>query len=144
MQGAVYFHRGSPFMAKVYAKQKEVARMDKAQAQKDGKMHRQVRFQMINGIPCDIWMTTMSPASDPLKEFTEDWSVINQAVLNKAGRMRSPKTFLLGISLKKLGNTVTLKEFNQPTRTKEITHTLKVLLLEETMTSFLVLICILK
>ena len=89
-------------------------------------------------------MTTMSPASDPLKEFTEDWSVINQAVLNKAGRMRSPKTFLLGISLKKLGNTVTLKEFNQPTRTKEITHTFKVLLLEETMTSFLVLICILK
>ena len=57
----------------------------------------------------DIWMTTMSPASDPLKEFTEDWSVINQAVLNKAGRMRSYKTFLLGISLKKLGNTVTLK-----------------------------------
>ena len=85
-------------MAKVYAAKKEVARMDKAQAQKDGKMPQAPgSFSDDKWNPGDIWMTTMSPASDPLKEFTEDWSVINQAVLNKAGRMRSPKTFLLGI-----------------------------------------------
>ena len=126
VQGAVYFHRGSNFMSKVYRAKKEVARMDKAQAQKDGKMPQAPgSFSDDKWNPGDIWMTTMSPASDPLKEFTKDWSVINQAVLDKAGRIGSPKTFLLGISLKKLGNTVSLKEFNEPTRTKEITHTFK-------------------
>ena len=67
VQGAVYFHRGSPFMAKVYAAKKEVARMDKAQAQKDGKMPQAPgSFSDDKWNPGDIWMTTMSPASDPL------------------------------------------------------------------------------
>ena len=116
-KGIVYCHRGSAFMSKVYAAKKSVMKTDKFSAPGS--------FSDDKWNPGDIWMTTMSPASDPLKEFTKDWSVINQAVLDKAGRIGSPKTFLLGISLKKLGNTVSLKEFNEPTRTKEITHTFK-------------------
>ena len=87
MQGAVYFHRGkSTFMQKYMHTKKEVARMDKAQAQKDGKSLLQVRFQMINGITGDIWMTTME-FQVIIKRIYRRLSVINQAVLNKAGRI---------------------------------------------------------
>ena len=119
--GSVYFHRGSPFMEKVYRAKKEVQKMDKA----SGNPQAPGSFSDDKWNPGDIWMTTMSPGADPLKEFKQDWSVLNQAVLDKAGRIKSPKTFLLGISLKKLGNVATLKEYNAPSRVKEVEHPYK-------------------
>jgi len=119
--GSIYFHRGSPFMDKVYRAKKEVMKLDK----QSGTPQAPGSFSDDKWNPGDIWMTTMSPGADPLKEFQKDWSILNQAVLDRAGRLQNPKTFLLGISLKKLGNTVTLKEFNSPDRVKMVKHQYK-------------------
>tara|TARA_B100001109_G_scaffold91563_1_gene74470 strand:+ start:255 stop:1673 length:1419 start_codon:yes stop_codon:yes gene_type:complete len=126
ISGATYFHRGSPFMAKVYAAKKEVVRLDKAMAQKDGRAPAAPgSFSDDKWNPGDIWMTTMSPGADPLMQFKKDWGVLNQAVLDKAGRLNTPRTFLLGISLKKLGSTVKLEEYNAPDRVKLVSHPFK-------------------
>ena len=126
VSGPVWFHRGSPFMQKVYAAKKEVVKMDKAMAQKSGSNPvAPGSFSDDKWNPGDIWMTTMSPGADPLKEFKKDWGILNQAVLQKAGRLKAPRTFLLGVSLKKIGSTISLEEFNEPSRTKQVEHPYK-------------------
>ena len=124
--GGVYFHRGSTFMGKVYAAKKEVIKIDKQMAQKDGRAPLAPgSFSDDKWNPGDIWMTTMTPGSDPLAMFKQDWGILNQAVLDKAGRLNTPRTFLLGISLKKLGSTVKLEEYNAPERVKLVSHDYK-------------------
>ena len=124
--GGVYFHRGSTFMGKVYAAKKEVIKIDKQMAQKDGRAPLAPgSFSDDKWNPGDIWMTTMTPGSDPLAMFKQDWGILNQAVLDKAGRLNTPRTFLLGISLKKLGSTVKLEEYNAPERVKLVSHPYK-------------------
>ena len=56
---------------------------------------------MINAIPWRYMMTTMSPASDPLKEFTEDLVLLIVSI-TQSGVMRSPKTFLISILSKEI------------------------------------------
>lgn len=124
--GGVYFHRGSEFMSKVYKAKKEVVKIDKQMAQKDGRAPLAPgSFSDDKWNPGDIWMTTMTPGSDPLQQFKQDWGILNQAVLDKAGRLNTPRTFLLGISLKKLGSTVKLEEYNAPERVKLVSHDYK-------------------
>ena len=66
--GSVYFHRGSPFMDKVYRAKKEVMKLDK----QSGTPQAPGSFSDDKWNPGDIWMTTMSPGADPLKEFQKD------------------------------------------------------------------------
>ena len=86
--GSVYFHRGSPFMEKVYRAKKEVQKMDKA----SGNPQAPGSFSDDKWNPGDIWMSTKSPGAAPLKEIKQDWSVYNQALLDKARGIKSPKT----------------------------------------------------
>jgi len=118
----VYFHRGSKFMQKIYNAKKKVHKMDKQNA-----MERGIRAQAPGSFsddkwnPGDIWATTLSSTSDPLKDSTTSWGDLNTKVAEEAALLRSiNKMRLLGISLKRLGKgaVATIKQFNVPNETK--------------------------
>tara|TARA_B100000927_G_scaffold161750_1_gene130358 strand:+ start:4229 stop:5629 length:1401 start_codon:yes stop_codon:yes gene_type:complete len=107
--GAVHFHRGSPFMNNLYNAKAECHKIDKASddPQAPGS------FSHDKWNPGDIWATTFGALEKPLSESTSSWGELNAQVLKlaKAGK-------LLGISLKKIGKNspATCKEFNTPTQ----------------------------
>lgn len=108
MKGSVYFHRGSPFMDRVYKAKAECHKIDK----KSDSPQAPGSFSNDKWNPGDIWASTFPPNSDPLKEFTSSWGELNAAVYKLATQGK-----LLGISLKKIGATqATAKcaEFNTP------------------------------
>ena len=105
--GAVHFHRGSPFMNSLYSAKAECHKIDKDSddPQAPGS------FSHDKWNPGDIWATTFGALEKPLAESTSSWGELNAEVMKlaKAGK-------LLGISLKKIGKSTpaTAKEFNTP------------------------------
>lgn len=105
--GAVHFHRGSPFMNSLYSAKAECHKIDKNSddPQAPGS------FSHDKWNPGDIWATTFGALEKPLAESTSSWGELNAEVMKlaKAGK-------LLGISLKKIGKSTpaTAKEFNTP------------------------------
>ena len=107
----VYFHRGSKFMQAVYDAKKRVMLEDK----KSQTPQAPGTFSDDKWNPGDIWMTTMLPSEDPIKQIKRDWQILNREVLIQAGKVKQSRTFLLGISLKKTGSP-RITEFNLPKR----------------------------
>ncbi len=108
MKGGVYFHRGSPFMDKVYKAKTACHNIDK----KSDDPQAPGSFSHDKWNPGDIWASTHSPNSDPLADFTSSWGELNAKVFEMANNGE-----LLGISLKKVGATAPsakFAEFNSP------------------------------
>ena len=102
--GKVYFHRGSKFMNKLYANKSAVQKLDR----KSKKPQAPGSFSHDKWNPGDIWMSTLSKDSDPLKGCTS-WGDLKYKVQEMADNGEC-----LGISLKKLGKTGgSIKEFNR-------------------------------
>ncbi len=113
--GNVYFHRGSNFMKKIYESKAQVMKDDK----QSGTPQAPGSFSDDKWNPGDIWMSTYNTADTPLLNKYKTWSELNQQVLERAGKLGG-KTKLLGISLKKVGATASIKEFNLPKRVNNI------------------------
>ena len=92
----VYCHRGSKFMDNIYKAKKAVMKSDKFSAPGS--------FSNDKWNPGDIWLSSLPPKSQPLKE-SNTWAELNQSVLDLAGELdKQPITSLLGVSLKKLAD----------------------------------------
>jgi hypothetical protein len=92
----VYCHRGSKFMDNIYKAKKAVMKSDKFSAPGS--------FSNDKWNPGDIWLSSLPPKSQPLKE-SKTWAELNQSVLDLAGELKQqPITSLLGVSLKKLAD----------------------------------------
>jgi hypothetical protein len=121
--GVPYFHRGSPFMAAVYDSKKQALAFDKKQ---------DVRKAPLSGFsddkwnPGDIWMSSLEPnpsASRPL-DFGKGGKscVLTFEALKKEIFELSKEQKLLGVSLKKVGGTANVSQFNtHPDRTNNVT-----------------------
>ena len=121
-QHPVYFHRGSPFMDKIYAKKKKCETHNKDLV-KSGAAPNELKegLQKIGDDkwnPGDIWMSTVNPEKDPFSwtpQFMKknmqthvcDWPSLQQAVYESAIVGET-----LGISLKKSGKSANIKFFN--------------------------------
>ena len=111
--GTVYCHRGSKFMSNLYKA--------KAAAQADDKKNDSLApgsFSNDKWNPGDIWLSTLSPETEPLKEC-KTFAELKQCILNYAGQNgRDKKATLLAVSLKKPGNPnkALLQEFNTKDR----------------------------
>jgi hypothetical protein len=104
----VYCHRGSAFMNKVYKAKKEVMKSDKFSAPGS--------FSNDKWNPGDIWLSSLPPKSQPLKE-SNTWAELNQSVLDLAGELdKQPITSLLGVSLKKLAGRGKIDYYNAAER----------------------------
>jgi hypothetical protein len=120
--GKVTFHRGSVFMKGIYDAKKVCHANDKANenTQAPGS------FSDDKWNPGDIWSTTLSASSKPLKAFTESWGVLNAELARLGGaESSSAKTTVLGISLKKIGSNATLKQYSKPNSARVSTTTYK-------------------
>lgn len=96
----VYFHRGSKFMNDVYASKKIVYDADK----KSKNPQAPGSFSDDKWNPGDIWMTTLKK----VPEISSDsWSSLNKDIYDLA---RAKK--LVGVSLKKVGATAHIEEYN--------------------------------
>lgn len=96
----VYFHRGSAFMNQIYAAKKTVFDADK----KSDNPQAPGSFSDDKWNPGDIWMTTLKK----VPEIRDDsWASLNKDVYDLA---RSKK--LLGVSLKKVGASAHIEEYN--------------------------------
>ena len=115
VSGTVYFHRGSNFMQKIYEAKAEVMRADK----RSDNVQAPGSFSNDKWNPGDIWMSTYGTTEYPLTNKYETWSELNQQVLERAGKLGG-KTKLLGISLKKVGASAKISEFNLPKRVNNI------------------------
>ena len=115
VSGDVYFHRGSKFMQKIYEAKAEVMRADK----RSDNVQAPGSFSNDKWNPGDIWMSTYGTTEYPLTNKYETWSELNQQVLERAGKLGG-KTKLLGISLKKVGASAKISEFNLPKRVNNI------------------------
>lgn len=112
-KGQVYFHRGSTFMNNIYKAKAEAHKVDK----KSKNPQAPGSFSNDKWNPGDIWMSTESPSSEPLKNFTSSWGELNAQVFKLADKGK-----LLGISLKKIAGTqpqAKLAEFNSPSQQKK-------------------------
>ena len=115
VSGNVYFHRGSKFMQKIYEAKAEVMKADKM----SDNVQAPGSFSNDKWNPGDIWMSTYGTTDYVLTNRYETWSELNQQVLEKAGKLGG-KTQLLGISLKKVGASAKITEFNLPKRVHNI------------------------
>ena len=115
VSGNVYFHRGSKFMQKIYEAKAEVMKADK----RSDNVQAPGSFSNDKWNPGDIWLSTYGTTEYPLTNKYETWSELNQQVLERAGKLGG-KTKLLGISLKKVGASAKISEFNLPKRVNNI------------------------
>ena len=115
VSGTVYFHRGSKFMQKIYEAKAEVMKADK----RSDNVQAPGSFSNDKWNPGDIWLSTYGTTEYPLTNKYETWSELNQQVLERAGKLGG-KTKLLGISLKKVGASAKISEFNLPKRVNNI------------------------
>jgi len=98
----VYFHRDSKFMNAVYDAKKKVHDIDKQS--KDPQAPGTFSNDKWN--PGDIWQTTLR---DVPKLSTDSWGTLNADVFNLAKEKK-----LLGVSLKKIGSSANIDEYNKP------------------------------
>ena len=115
VSGTVYFHRGSKFMQKIYEAKAEVMKADK----RSDNVQAPGSFSNDKWNPGDIWLSTYGTTEYPLTNKYETWSELNQQGLERAGKLGG-KTKLLGISLKKVGASAKISEFNLPKRVNNI------------------------
>ena len=110
----VYCHRGSSFMNKLYEAFNKAKKLD----EKEDRLA-PGSFNNDKWNPGDIWLSSYSTSSDPLKEC-RNLSDLKKCVIRFAGKDgNQEKTELLAVSLKKPGDPkkAKLKEFNTKTRT---------------------------
>jgi hypothetical protein len=96
----VYFHRGSKFMNEVYSSKKIVYDNDK----KSKNPQAPGSFSDDKWNPGDIWMTTLRIVP---KINSESWAALNKDIYDLA---RAKK--LVGVSLKKVGSSAHIEEYN--------------------------------
>jgi len=96
----VYFHRGSKFMNEVYSGKKIVFDADK----KSDKPQAPGSFSDDKWNPGDIWMTTLKTVPSI---STDSWASLNKDIYDLA---RAKK--LVGVSLKKVGGSAHIEEYN--------------------------------
>ena len=96
----VYFHRGSKFMNEVYSSKKIVYDNDK----KSKNPQAPGSFSDDKWNPGDIWMTTLRTVP---KISSESWASLNKDIYDLA---RAKK--LVGVSLKKVGSSAHIEEYN--------------------------------
>jgi len=96
----VYFHRGSKFMNEVYSGKKIVFDADK----KSDNPQAPGSFSDDKWNPGDIWMTTLKTVP---KISTDSWASLNKDIYDLA---RAKK--LVGVSLKKVGASAHIEEYN--------------------------------
>ena len=96
----VYFHRGSKFMNEVYGSKKIVYDNDK----KSKNPQAPGSFSDDKWNPGDIWMTTLRTVP---KISSESWAALNKDIYDLA---RAKK--LVGVSLKKVGSSAHIEEYN--------------------------------
>ena len=103
------FHRGSTFMKDIYNAKKLVQKRDKDTATLDSPAQAPGSFNDDKWNPGDIWITSLSVATNPLEHVTCNWGEINAEVEKLADSGK-----LLGVSLKKVeGSVAKWKEFNR-------------------------------
>lgn len=96
--GTVYFHRGSPFMNKLYEAKAVCHKSDRESASPQAPGS----FANDKWNPGDIWATTLGVQDDPLGAYTGTWETLNKQVAKLAGAFTTSGAIkLLGISLKK-------------------------------------------
>jgi hypothetical protein len=98
----VYFHRGSPFMQGLYKAKKMVMDNDK----KSGTQQAPGSFSDDKWNPGDIWMTTLRQVP-PIS--TDSWSSLNKDIYDLAKAKK-----VLAVSLKKIGSSAHVEEYNAP------------------------------
>ena len=107
MAGApVYFHRGSKFMAGIYAAKKTVFDADK----KSDDPQAPGSFSDDKWNPGDIWQTTLKEVP---KLSTDSWGALNADIYKFAQERK-----MLAVSLKKIGASAHVEEYNKPKTTK--------------------------
>ena len=113
LTGTVYCHRGSNFMKDLYVAKKEALKRDQAEDKiapgsfDDNKWN-----------PGDVWLSNLPPSDQPLKSYLT-LPELKQAVLEGAGEDgRTIQTKILGVSLKKPGNSkkAILEKYNTKDR----------------------------
>ena len=112
----VYFHRGSPFMKKVYASKKRAMDHDR---KNNNPPIAPGSFSDDKWNPGDIWMSTQMPtANEPFvdnqkyKKPPVEWTTLREAVMDKSD------INTIGVSLKKVeGNSANVTAFNTRQRT---------------------------
>lgn len=102
MTSPVYFHRDSKFMNAIYAAKKAVHDADRASdnPQAPG------TFSNDKWNPGDIWQTTLREVP---KLSTDSWATLNNDIYQLAQQKK-----LLGVSLKKIGASAHIDEYNKP------------------------------
>ena len=100
LKGPVYCHRGSKFMNNLYAAYKSALAWDR---KPEGDKLAPGSFNADKWNPGDIWLSTLRPGKQPLKEC-RTFSDLKKCVLTFAGEGGLKKTTLLAVSLKKPGN----------------------------------------
>lgn len=98
----VYFHRDSKFMKAIYDAKKDVQEEDK----KSKNPQAPGSFSNDKWNPGDIWQTTFKEVP---KLSTDSWGSLNNDIFKLAQQGK-----LLGVSLKKLGATAKIEEYNKP------------------------------
>jgi len=122
MTGDVYFHRGSKFMKSIYERRKRCMEHDKKIALQDKtEPIAPASFSDDKWNPGDIWMSTLPKASKhpfpdnqwegELGVDTCDWSALKNVVFHVAEQKET-----IGVSLKKVTSSGSIKEFNLPKR----------------------------
>ena len=96
----VYFHRGSKFMNEVYSGKKIVFDADK----KSDKPQAPGSFSDDKWNPGDIWMTTLKTVPSI---STDSWASLNKDIYDLAQAKK-----LIGVSLKKVGASAHIEEYN--------------------------------
>lgn len=96
----VYFHRGSKFMNEVYSGKKIVFDADK----KSDKPQAPGSFSDDKWNPGDIWMTTLKTVPSI---STDSWASLNKDIYDLAQAKK-----LVGVSLKKVGGSAHIEEYN--------------------------------
>lgn len=108
MKGSpVYFHRDSSFMNAIYDAKTKVHAEDK----KSGSPQAPGTFSNDKWNPGDIWQTTLRQVPELT---TKDWGSLNNDIYNLAKEGK-----LLGVSLKKIGATAHIEEYNEPKTAKQ-------------------------
>ena len=96
----VYFHRGSKFMNEVYSGKKIVFDADK----KSDSPQAPGSFSDDKWNPGDIWMTTLKTVPSI---STDSWASLNKDIYDLAQAKK-----LIGVSLKKVGGSAHIEEYN--------------------------------
>jgi hypothetical protein len=123
-KGTVYCHRGSPFMKSLYDAFKAAKKWDQS-SEGDNLTPGSLNDDKWN--PGDIWLSTFTPESKPLKNC-KTYADLRNCVLEYAGKDGTGgDTKLLAVSLKKPGNKnrAVTREFNTATRSNYKKGTVK-------------------